>query len=103
MSLDILLNIDLKGHKKGDIITISTMFDEDKMEDIPTDIYWRRRLKDAEVDNCVSINFYKVRDKYREVVEKNKKSKEMEGVKYEIKDMIIDEVAVIEDHIFDEI
>ena len=48
----IKINKPLKNYKVGDIINI-----EVDANSIPTDIYWRRRLKDAEIDNC--IEFFK--------------------------------------------
>ena len=44
------LNCDLQKHKAGDIITIDT--DENG---VPLERYWRSRLKDSEIDNCVEI------------------------------------------------
>lgn len=41
----IKLNCDLKSYKAGTILTV----------DFNTDFYWRRRLRDAEYDNCISI------------------------------------------------
>ena len=43
------LNCDLNGHKKGTIIKVNDN------NGIPLDSFWRRRLKDAEIDNCVEI------------------------------------------------
>jgi len=54
------LNSNLKSHKKDDIISI------DDKEGIPTDIYWRNRLKDSEIDNCVEI----INENKKEIVEK---------------------------------
>ncbi len=36
--------------KKGDIITV-----EVDSNSIPLDQFWRRRLKDSKIDNCVEI------------------------------------------------
>jgi hypothetical protein len=44
---------DLRGKKTGQIIKLKT--DKDY---VPYDIYWKRRLKDAEFDNCVVIVEY---------------------------------------------
>jgi hypothetical protein len=38
-----------KAHKKGDIITVA---DDGS---IPLDAFWRGRLKDSTIDNCVEI------------------------------------------------
>lgn len=43
------LNFDLRGHKKGDIIDV-----QDK-KGVPVDPYWRKRLKESEIDGCVEI------------------------------------------------
>ena len=48
--ISLKLNADLKGKKAGSIVTIE--IDRDK---VIIDPYWRRRLKDAEIDNCVEI------------------------------------------------
>lgn len=44
------LNKDLRDKKAGDTITLKV--DRDK---VILDSYWRRRFKDAEIDNCVEI------------------------------------------------
>jgi hypothetical protein len=43
------LNIDLKGHKKGDVVRIKDI------DGVPVEPYWRKRLKDAQIDNCVEL------------------------------------------------
>ncbi len=43
------LNKDLHGKKKGTVIEIA---DRDGS---PLDTFWYRRLKDAEIDNCVEV------------------------------------------------
>ena len=40
----------LKGHKKDAIVEIETDHDG-----VPMDSFWRRRLKDSAIDNCVEI------------------------------------------------
>ena len=49
-TVNIKLNADLNGYKKGKILKIIV----DK-KGIPVDNYWYRRLKDAEIDNCIEI------------------------------------------------
>lgn len=44
------LNNDLAGKKSGAEIFVDT-----DNEGIPLEHYWRNRLADAEIDNCVSI------------------------------------------------
>ena len=44
------LNVDLAGKKAGSIVTVT--IDSNKTI---TDQYWRRRLADSEIDNCVEI------------------------------------------------
>jgi hypothetical protein len=39
----------MMGKKKGDVVVVETK------SDIIKDKFWRNRLKDAELDNCVSI------------------------------------------------
>ena len=43
--MKIKLNVDLGGYKKGQVINI----------DLNKSMYWRRRIKDSEIDNCVTI------------------------------------------------
>ncbi len=43
------LNTDLGGHKAGETIRINDV------GGMPTDIFWRNRLKDSERDNCVTV------------------------------------------------
>jgi hypothetical protein len=38
------------NHKNGDIVTLPTV-----AKGVPKDLYWRRRIKDAEIDGCVKI------------------------------------------------
>lgn len=48
--VNLKLNVDLNGKKAGSIVTVK--IDRDK---VIIDPYWRRRLKDAEIDNCVEV------------------------------------------------
>jgi hypothetical protein len=41
------LNYNLKGKKKGDIITIPTL------DGMPIDKFWRNRVNDSPLDKCV--------------------------------------------------
>lgn len=50
MKINLKLNVPLRGHAEGMIIT--TEADENG---VPLDRYWRARLNDAAVDNCVSV------------------------------------------------
>lgn len=43
------LNTDLNGFKEGQIIKVKTT------GGIIEDPYWRRRLKDSAIDNCVEV------------------------------------------------
>jgi len=52
----------VSGYKKGDVVDIYV-----DSNDIPTDPFWRQRLKDAQQDNCC------------ELVKVNKKSKKEVG------------------------
>ena len=47
--IKLLINFDFGEHKKGTEIEVET---KDK---IIIDPFWRARLKDSEIDNCVSI------------------------------------------------
>lgn len=60
------LNFDLNGYKAGEIIDI-----KDK-NGIPTDKYWRKRLRDAVIDNCVEVMTDK-KSKKKEVSDDNDK------------------------------
>ncbi len=57
--ISLKINKPFSGKKAGDIIEIST----DKIG-VPLDAYWRNRLKDSEIDNCIEI-----------LVKNNKKNK----------------------------
>lgn len=48
--MKVRINKPVFGHKVGQIIDINT-----NENGIPTAIYWRRRLKDAEIDNCIEV------------------------------------------------
>lgn len=48
--IKIKLNVDLLGFKAGRIIRLATN-DSGK----PADQFWRNRLKDSSIDNCVEI------------------------------------------------
>lgn len=46
---DLRINADFMKYRKGAVISV-------KVDDgIPIDSFWRRRLKDAEFDNCVEF------------------------------------------------
>lgn len=60
------LNIALRGNVEGTVISVNA--DEDG---VLMDKYWRRRLKDSAVDNCVEII-----NEIQEQSLKDKKSKE---------------------------
>lgn len=47
-NLKLKINTPMAGHKAGEIVTISV-----GKHGRPKDIFWRRRLRDAESDNCV--------------------------------------------------
>lgn len=49
-TLMLKLNVALRGHRAGEIIRLRT-----DNNGIMLDTYWRRRLKDAEIDGCVEI------------------------------------------------
>jgi hypothetical protein len=44
------LNTDLRGKKAGSIVRIKT-----DTNGVPLDHYWRNRLKDSKIDNCVEL------------------------------------------------
>lgn len=43
------LNVAMNGFAKGQEITIADV------KGVPTESFWRRRLKDSEIDKCVEI------------------------------------------------
>jgi len=63
--MKIKLNMDLNGISKGQIIEIKSV------KGIPADLFWRRRLADSKIDNCVEI----VEDKPDIKTEKKSKPK----------------------------
>jgi hypothetical protein len=66
--MKIKINKPIFGHKVGQVIDINT-----NENSIPTAIYWRRRLQDAKIDNCI------------EIVEEKKETKETKFSKSEDK------------------
>ena len=50
MKLDLKINKSMRGYDAGRTITI----DADK-HGLPLDKFWRRRLKDSVIDNCVEV------------------------------------------------
>ncbi len=48
--ISLKLNVDLNGKKAGDIVAVK--IDANK---VIKDRYWRRRLADAAIDNCVEV------------------------------------------------
>lgn len=51
MKLKLNLNIKYKNteYKKDSIIEV------EDIDNVPTDLFWRNRLKDSAIDNCVEI------------------------------------------------
>jgi hypothetical protein len=47
--VDLKLNADLRGHKKGEVIKLEAR------GRMPIDVYWKRRIRDARIDNCVEL------------------------------------------------
>lgn len=47
--MKIKLNMDIAGHKKSRIIEV---LDRDG---VPVDEFWRKRLKDSDIDNCIEL------------------------------------------------
>ena len=66
--MKIRLNIAMKSYAKGQEITIG---DENG---IPLDPFWRRRLKDAEIDNSIEIVQTKPLDKTKDKPKRNSRS-----------------------------
>ena len=44
--MKIKINRDFSGHKVGDVIDVSST------NGVPNEIFWRRRLRDASIDDC---------------------------------------------------
>ena len=49
-NIKIKLNVDLNGFKKGRVINVKT-----DNEGTIIDAFWRARLKDSKIDNCIEI------------------------------------------------
>ena len=64
--MKIKLNIAMNGFAKGQEITIADV------DGIPTDSFWRRRLKDAEIDNSIKIVQTKAFEKSKKTQTKGK-------------------------------
>lgn len=58
---DVRINVNLLTFKAGQVIKLKFR------KGVPVDRFWRRRLQDAKIDNCI------------EVVEDTKPGKEVEG------------------------
>ena len=50
MNLKLKLNQSMAGYEAGREVTIQT-----DRSGVPLEKFWRRRLKDAETDNCVEV------------------------------------------------
>lgn len=49
-TIELKLNQPMRGYGAGRIVTIQT-----DVNGLPLEKFWRRRLKDAEIDNCVAV------------------------------------------------
>lgn len=67
--MKIKLNTALLTHKKGDEITIADN------NGIPIDEYWRKRLSDSNIDNCISVICPSANDKKSDIMKVSKKTK----------------------------
>jgi hypothetical protein len=47
--MKIKLNMDIAGHKKSTIIEVLDC------DGVPVDEFWRKRLKDSKIDNCIEL------------------------------------------------
>lgn len=47
--IELKINVDLPGYAKGKKIKVSAI------NGIPTSKYWRARIKDSDIDGCVSV------------------------------------------------
>jgi len=61
--MKIKINKPLKNYRAGQVIEIN-----------PSDIYWVRRLKDAEIDNCIEVVIEEKETKFKSEVKKYGKS-----------------------------
>lgn len=70
--IKIRINKPLKNYKAGTIIKVDAGKDH-----LPIDSYWRNRLKDAEIDNCILIikNSIQSETKRIKIQDKNKQYK----------------------------
>ena len=44
------LGADMAGHSKGDVVSVQV-----DSRGVPLERFWRRRFKDAEIDNCLVV------------------------------------------------
>ena len=49
--IKLLINKPLRGYKQGAIVLVYVY----EHNGLPKDVYWQSRLKDAEIDNCITI------------------------------------------------
>ena len=66
------INAPINGHKIGDIVSVHVDCDGQC-----SDRYWRRRLKDAKIDNCVEF----VQEEQKKQESKQESKKEIKGEK----------------------
>lgn len=64
----LIINKDLGTHKKDSKVRIKCT-----EEGIPLEVFWRRRLKDSNIDNCVEWEKETKRMKHVEVEDKSNK------------------------------
>lgn len=60
MFIKLRINKPLKNYRVGQVIRVKAIKtnDPDWDEYVPVDPYWKRRIKDSKLDNCVSIIYY---------------------------------------------
>jgi len=86
LPIKIKLNSDLRGYKAGTILTINPEHD----------LYWRRRIGDAEYDNCLEILTKKTEKAEKtEIIEntdKIEKIKQKQEIKHKSVDKSVDKL-----------
>lgn len=63
------INIDLGKHKAGSVVKVRC-----HDNGIPEDVYWRRRLKDSKIDQCVEWVEDKPKKPAKPIKDKGEKS-----------------------------
>lgn len=72
--MQIKLNVNIGNYKAGTVLKL------DAKDNVPTDQFWRKRLKDAQNDNCVEIINKTTENKKTKQLKKSEKDSEKNNI-----------------------